>query len=164
LQPISKDVWFDEPAHSYKIALLIAEAYDYAKSDNAQQSSGTMSSGQHQIEFRTFKYAVARQMGHSTAALRVLAANKDAVVFYRSHSNKDGARILLSKHIEEQSIRSVWERMLLLDSNKDLTIAKQTVNDNSIIIFDNASLPQQSAAVRHVVDLFPNARLIVELQ
>ena len=113
-------------------------------------------------EFGTVRIQLARRMGHTTAAIRLLFANDDALLYVRP-SEKSKIREAVNALSKLHVVRaSMMERIITIGDHKAALHIKP-VSGRSMIIIDGASTMTAHDKI-NILDSNGTARLIVELQ
>ena len=148
--------------HSDMICELVAEAYDYLDSPRIKDWKNMMDAIEFRREFGTIKIQLARQTGHTTAAVRLLFAHDDALIYLPNSGSMRGIRDEIARYTKLRSIRSVMEkRVTYVGYNYGKYI--EPVNGRSMVIIDQASnISKKELDI--VKERYRDAKLIVELQ
>jgi len=122
-----------------------------------------LDSGAFRQEFGTVKIQMARRMGHTTAAIRLLFANDDAILYVRNGSAMRGIR----EHVDNLSklyvVRADMMKRVFIVGDRSTARRIEPVQNRSMVIIDGASTITAHDKI-NIVDTFKNVRLVVELQ
>jgi len=154
-------VYLDELQIPRHILDAVANSYTYVTSDFVTKKKEGMPLGHYREEFGRVAIHLPRRMGHSTAAIMLLYALDDALLFVKNGQEKTRLREII-KAFGEQKVRDdLLDRIILPSWLGQKSLGSRT-GDRSMIIFDGASRYDINQKAK-VEFRFP-AKLIVDLQ